>query len=74
MRHRIVLAGLAAAYDMIAAFHGHGREVDACTLKIDQPRPAEDLARQVATRVDQITTGEPFDLEQPWIATSGTPW
>lgn len=73
LQHRIVLAGLAAGYDMIGAFHAQGRQVDAWTLKIDQPGLARDLVRLVAARVDQITTGEPIELERLWIAISGTP-
>jgi glycerophosphoryl diester phosphodiesterase len=66
MQHRILLAGLQAGCDMIAAFHDGGREVDAWTMKIDQPDLARDLRLLVAARVDQITTGEPIAFEELW--------
>ena len=67
LHHPIILNAIAAGFDVVGAIHRHGREVDAWTLKLEQPDLAGILKRLMSVRVDQITTGDPLALEALWL-------
>ena len=67
LHYPIILNAIAAGFDVVDAMHRHGREVDAWTLKLEQPYLAGILKRLMSVRVDQVTTGDPLALEALWL-------
>ncbi len=55
----LIVAGLDAGVNMVAAVAGGGAEVDAWTVDADRPGLLEKLRRLIAAGVDQITTNDP---------------
>ena len=66
LAYPLILHARDLGFDMVAAFHGRGQEVDAWTLNTDHPDAAGSLRRLVECRVDQITTDEPGRMEELW--------
>jgi glycerophosphoryl diester phosphodiesterase len=60
--HRLVLAAAEAGTDLVAAFHGAGRRVDAYTIQRADEAGIAAARRLLALRVDQITTDDPEGL------------
>jgi glycerophosphoryl diester phosphodiesterase len=60
LEHSIILKAIAVGFDIVDAIHRRGPEVDAWTLKMEQP--ALPVAQFVAAGVDQITTSDPMAL------------
>ncbi|MDB5536345.1 MAG: glycerophosphodiester phosphodiesterase, partial [Devosia sp.] len=46
----------------IAAFHAHGRRIDAYTIQRSDPESVASVERLLALKVDQITTDDPEGL------------
>lgn len=62
----IVVDALALGVDLVAAFHAHGRLVDAWTLNPGHRNAAGILGALVGAKVDQITTDEPVAMAALW--------
>lgn len=58
----LVLAAEDAGFDLVAAFHAHGRRIDAYTIRASDPASLKIVERLLALRVDQITTDDPEGL------------
>lgn len=63
LAHELILLADKAGFDMISAFHGAGRTVDAYTLKTADAATAPVLARLLALKADQITTDDPVGMQ-----------
>ena len=59
----IVTRSADAGFDIIDAFHKHGKRVDAWTLNTTEPKTVAIAERLLALKVDQITTDDPSGLE-----------
>jgi glycerophosphoryl diester phosphodiesterase len=64
LEYRLVLAALAAGFNIIGALHGAGRMVDAWTLDLNSPQAFEDLAVLIGSGVDQISSNDCIAIEQ----------
>jgi len=56
---QIVTLSADAGYDIVAAFHRHGRRVDAWTIKAADADTVPVVERLLGLKVDQITTDDP---------------
>jgi glycerophosphoryl diester phosphodiesterase len=56
---QIVTLSADAGYDIVAAFHRHGRRIDAWTVKAANADTVPVVERLLALKVDQITTDDP---------------
>ena len=63
LEHRLVLGAFDEGFDIVAAFHGAGKTIDAYTLNFATPETAALAERLLALKVDQITTDDPVGLE-----------
>ena len=71
LAYQVVLAADDAGFDIVGAFHGAHRRIDAYTLKTSDA-PAQALAeRLLGLGVDQITTDDPEGLAALLGATNG---
>ena len=71
LAYQVVLAAADAGFDIVGAFHGAHRRIDAYTLKTSDA-PAQALAeRLLGLGVDQITTDDPEGLAALLGATNG---
>ncbi len=64
LEYRLVLGAVDEGFDIIAAFHGAGKTVDAYTLEAATAETAAIAQRLLALKVDQITTDDPAGLEE----------
>ncbi|WP_417309064.1 glycerophosphodiester phosphodiesterase [Devosia sp.] len=62
LAYELVLAAEEAGFDLVAAFHAHGRRIDAYTIRASDPASLGIVERLLALRVDQITTDDPEGL------------
>jgi glycerophosphoryl diester phosphodiesterase len=62
LEYRLVLAAEDEGFDLIGAFHAHGRRVDAYTINHADAAGIEVAERLIALKADQITTDDPEDL------------
>jgi glycerophosphoryl diester phosphodiesterase len=58
----VVLEAEAAGCDIVAAFHAHGRRIDAYTLRDSSPPSVATAEALLALKVDQLTTDDPEGL------------
>lgn len=63
LHHALVLFADTAGYDLIGAFHGAGRRVDAYTITAAVPAALPAVRRLLELKADQITTDDPVGLE-----------
>ncbi|MQB41492.1 glycerophosphodiester phosphodiesterase family protein [Rhizobium sp. ICMP 5592] len=63
LAHELILFADAEGFDLIGAFHAHGLEVDAYTIRAATYEILPKVMRLLALRVDQITTDDPVGLE-----------
>jgi len=63
LEHRLVLGAFDEGFDIVAAFHGAGKTIDAYTLNFATAETAALAERLLALKVDQITTDDPVGLE-----------
>ena len=63
LEYRLVLGAFDEGFDIVAAFHGAGKTIDAYTLNLATPETAALAERLLALKVDQITTDDPVGLE-----------
>ena len=63
LEYRLVLASLASGYDMVAGLHAGGKEIDAWTFDVASPDSPADLARLIASGVDQISSNDAIALQ-----------
>ena len=68
LEYRLVLGAAAEGFDLVAAFHGAGKTIDAYTLNAASPDTAAIAERLLALKVDQITTDDPVGLEAMLVA------
>ncbi|GGE20441.1 glycerophosphoryl diester phosphodiesterase [Aureimonas endophytica] len=61
--HELVLLAEERGFDLVGAFHGEGRTVDAYTIASAAPENLRTVERLLALKVDQITTDDPEGLE-----------
>ena len=62
LEYRLVLAAEEEGFDLIGAFHAHGRRVDAYTINRADAAGIEVAERLLALKADQITTDDPEGL------------
>lgn len=62
LAYPVVIEADKAGFDLIGAFHAHGRRVDAYTLKRADADGIAIAERLIALKVDQITTDDPQGL------------
>jgi glycerophosphoryl diester phosphodiesterase len=60
--HRLVLSAQDDGFDLVAAFHGSGRRVDAYTIRRADAAGIAAARRLLDLEVDQITTDDPEGL------------
>lgn len=58
----IITRSADAGFDIVAAFHRHGKRVDAWTINAVTPATLAQVERLLALKVDQITTDDPEGL------------
>ncbi|MBU1307643.1 MAG: glycerophosphodiester phosphodiesterase [Alphaproteobacteria bacterium] len=58
----IVTIAADAGFDMVAAFHAHGKRIDAWTVREASQQTKPIVERLLALKVDQITTDDPEGL------------
>lgn len=63
LEYRLVLGAFDEGFDIVAAFHGAGKTIDAYTLNFATAETAALADRLLALKVDQITTDDPVGLE-----------
>ena len=63
LEHRLILAADTMGFDLVGAFHTHGKRVDAYTIKAATEAVLPAVHRLLALRCDQITTDDPVGLE-----------
>ena len=65
LEYRLVLASLASGYDMVGGLHAGGKMVDAWTFDVDVTSAGSlaDLARLIASNVDQISSNDSVALQ-----------
>ena len=68
---RLVLFADQAGYDVIGAFQGAGRRVDAYTINSAVPSALPGVKRLLELKADQITTDDPVGLERLLIEDQG---
>lgn len=56
---QIVTMSADAGYDIVAAFHRHGKRIDAWTIKVADADTVPVVERLLGLKVDQITTDDP---------------
>ncbi|MBN9309143.1 glycerophosphodiester phosphodiesterase family protein [Devosia sp.] len=59
LEYRLVLEAEKDGFDIIAAFHRHGRRIDAYTVRRADDEGMAVIERLLALKVDQITTDDP---------------
>jgi glycerophosphoryl diester phosphodiesterase len=59
LEYRLVLEAEADGFDIIGAFHAHGRRIDAYTVRCADDEGMAVIERLLALKVDQITTDDP---------------
>jgi glycerophosphoryl diester phosphodiesterase len=59
LEYRLVLEAEADEFDIIGAFHAHGRRIDAYTVRRADEEGMAVIERLLALKVDQITTDDP---------------
>ncbi|WP_423065057.1 glycerophosphodiester phosphodiesterase [Devosia sp. CN2-171] len=59
LEYRLVLEAERDGFDIIAAFHAHGRRIDAYTVKLADTEGMAVIERLLDLKVDQITTDDP---------------
>ena len=59
LEYRLVLEAEADGFDIIGAFHAHGRRIDAYTVRRADDEGMAVIERLLALKVDQITTDDP---------------
>jgi glycerophosphoryl diester phosphodiesterase len=64
LEYSLVLAADDEGFDLIGAFHAHGRRVDAYTINHADAAGIEVAERLLALRTDQITTDDPEGLAE----------
>jgi glycerophosphoryl diester phosphodiesterase len=74
LEHDLVLFADAEGFDLIGAFHAHGRQVDAYTIRVATKEILPKVMRLLALRVDQITTDDPVGLEVLVLAAGEPAW
>jgi glycerophosphoryl diester phosphodiesterase len=62
LHYPLVLRADDVGFDIVAAFHAHGRRIDAYTIRDAAPANLAMVERLLALRVDQITTDDPEGL------------
>jgi glycerophosphoryl diester phosphodiesterase len=62
LHYPLVLRADDAGFDIVAAFHAHGRRIDAYTIRDAAPANLAVVERLLALGVDQITTDDPEGL------------
>ena len=67
----LILFADVGGFDLIGAFHAHGLEVDAYTIRAATKEILPKVMRLLALRVDQITTDDPVGLEALVLAATG---
>lgn len=65
---RLVLAADEEGFDLIGAFHAHGKRVDAYTINRADAAGIEVADRLLALHVDQITTDDPEGLHRALVS------
>jgi glycerophosphoryl diester phosphodiesterase len=63
LEYRLVVASLAGGYDMVGALHAGGKAVDAWTFDVTSADSLADLARLIASGVDQISSNDSVALQ-----------
>jgi glycerophosphoryl diester phosphodiesterase len=65
LEYHLVLASLASGHDMVGGLHAGGKTVDAWTFDVDVASAGSlaDLARLIASNVDQISSNDSFALQ-----------
>lgn len=58
----IVTRSAEAGFDMVEAFHRHGKRIDAWTIRVANAETRSVVERLLALKVDQITTDDPEGL------------
>ena len=59
LEYRLVLEADKDGFDIIGAFHRHGRRIDAYTVRRADDEGMAVIERLLALKVDQITTDDP---------------
>ena len=59
LEYRLVLEADKDGFDLIGAFHAHGRRIDAYTVRRADDEGMAVIERLLALKVDQITTDDP---------------
>jgi len=59
LEYRLVLEAEKDGFDIIGAFHAHGRRIDAYTVRKSDDEGMAVIERLLALKVDQITTDDP---------------
>lgn len=72
LAHDLILFADAEGFDLVRAFHAHGLEVDAYTIRAATNEILPKVMRLLALRVDQITTDDPVGLEALVLAAAGS--
>lgn len=62
LEYRLVLEADRDGFDIIGAFHAHGRRIDAYTVRRADDEGMAVIERLLELRVDQITTDDPEDV------------
>ncbi len=62
LHYDLVLGADDSGFDLVDAFHRHGRTIDAWTIRTTDERSVALVRRLLALRVDQITTDDPEGL------------
>ncbi|GLQ57881.1 glycerophosphodiester phosphodiesterase [Devosia nitrariae] len=73
LAYPVVLEAEEAGFDMIGAFHAHGRRVDTYTLQRADVEGIAIAERLIALKVDQITTDDPHGLGAALALRANTP-
>lgn len=59
---QMVTTAADAGFDLVAAFHAHGKRIDAWTIRDISPESVAHVRRLLDLKVDQITTDDPEGL------------
>ncbi|WP_083638736.1 glycerophosphodiester phosphodiesterase [Rhizobium oryziradicis] len=63
LEHRLILEADSMGFDLVSAFHAHGKRVDAYTIQAATQSVLPAVQRLLELRCDQITTDDPVGLE-----------
>lgn len=63
LEHRLILEADRLGFDLVGAFHVHGKRVDAYTIQAATQSVLPAVQRLLELRCDQITTDDPVGLE-----------